>query len=143
MSEEERVISTYTRVCVLVLFPLSNGGRQSLPYQCICIQMYIFVYSIIKCTRQCQCLNIWFIYFRQKGEPLPSLPVPQLETTMQKYLAQVEAICPSHLDKCKLLVKAFLAGPGPKLQQQLLEHQQTTINWVNLLNFIILWLILQ
>ncbi|KAK0161527.1 hypothetical protein PV327_009986 [Microctonus hyperodae] len=66
-----------------------------------------------------------------KGEPLPSLPVPQLETTMQKYLAQVEAICPSHLDKCKMLVKAFLAGPGPKLQQQLLERQQTTINWVN------------
>ncbi|KAK0084887.1 hypothetical protein PV325_006187 [Microctonus aethiopoides] len=65
----------------------------------------------------------------EKGEPLPSLPVPQLETTMQKYLAQVEAICPSHLDKCKLLVKAFLAGPGPKLQQQLLERQQTTINW--------------
>ncbi|KAK0097697.1 hypothetical protein PV326_014405 [Microctonus aethiopoides] len=68
--------------------------------------------------------------YARKGEPLPSLPVPQLETTMQKYLAQVEAICPSHLDKCKLLVKAFLAGPGPKLQQQLLERQQTTINWM-------------
>ncbi|XP_043290100.1 choline O-acetyltransferase [Venturia canescens] len=48
---------------------------------------------------------------------------------MQKYLAQVEAISPAHLDRCRSLVKSFLAGAGPKLQQHLLERRQTTVNW--------------
>ncbi|KAH0554960.1 hypothetical protein KQX54_014165 [Cotesia glomerata] len=66
----------------------------------------------------------------QKDEPLPSLPVPHLETTMQKYLAQVEAISPTHLDRARILVRQFLSGPGPKLQQKLLERRQTTANWL-------------
>ncbi|XP_014205152.1 choline O-acetyltransferase [Copidosoma floridanum] len=64
-----------------------------------------------------------------RGESLPSLPVPHLETTMQKYLAQVEAVAPSHLDRTRTLVRAFLAGPGPKLQQRLLERRQQLDNW--------------
>lgn len=67
----------------------------------------------------------------QKDEPLPSLPVPQLETTMQKYLAQVETVAPNHLDKTRSLVRAFLAGQGPKLQQRLLERRQNVENWVS------------
>lgn len=69
----------------------------------------------------------------QKGDPLPSLPVPELEVTMQKYLAQVEAVAPSHLDQTRTLVKAFLAGSGPKLQQRLLERRQNVVNWVSTL----------
>ncbi|XP_033210591.1 choline O-acetyltransferase [Belonocnema kinseyi] len=48
---------------------------------------------------------------------------------MQKYLAQVEAVAPTHLEKTRSLVKSFLAGPGPKLQQRLLERRQKTVNW--------------
>lgn len=64
-----------------------------------------------------------------KAEPLPNLPVPHLETTMQKYLAQVEVIAPNHLERTRSLVKGFLAGSGPKLQQRLLERRQKTTNW--------------
>ncbi|XP_071637509.1 choline O-acetyltransferase isoform X3 [Temnothorax longispinosus] len=64
-----------------------------------------------------------------KEEALPSLPVPDLETTLQKYLAQVETITPSHLEKTRSLVRAFLSGPGPKLQQRLLERRQKVTNW--------------
>ncbi|XP_001605246.2 choline O-acetyltransferase isoform X2 [Nasonia vitripennis] len=64
-----------------------------------------------------------------RDEPLPSLPVPNLECTMQKYLAQVEAVAPNHLDRTRNLVRAFLAGPGPKLQQRLLERRQKVDNW--------------
>ncbi|XP_076243801.1 choline acetyltransferase [Calliopsis andreniformis] len=48
---------------------------------------------------------------------------------MQKYLAQVEVIAPNHLEKTRSLVKAFLSGPGPKLQQRLLERKQQKTNW--------------
>ncbi|XP_063987052.1 choline O-acetyltransferase [Diachasmimorpha longicaudata] len=48
---------------------------------------------------------------------------------MQKYLAQVEAITPRHLDKSRHLARAFQSGPGPKLQQRLLERRQEKINW--------------
>ncbi|KYN22541.1 Choline O-acetyltransferase, partial [Trachymyrmex cornetzi] len=66
---------------------------------------------------------------RFKEEALPSLPVPDLETTLQKYLAQVEAITPNHLEKTRSLVRAFLSGPGPKLQQRLFERRQKVTNW--------------
>ncbi|XP_017752480.1 PREDICTED: peroxisomal carnitine O-octanoyltransferase-like, partial [Eufriesea mexicana] len=65
----------------------------------------------------------------RKEATLPSLPVPDLEPTLQKYLAQVEAIAPQHLPKTRSLVKAFLSGPGPKLQQRLLERRQKMTNW--------------
>ncbi|KYN40547.1 Peroxisomal carnitine O-octanoyltransferase [Trachymyrmex septentrionalis] len=66
-----------------------------------------------------------------KEVALPSLPVPDLETTLQKYLAQVEAITPNHLEKTRSLVRAFLSGPGPKLQQRLFERRQKVTNWVS------------
>ncbi|XP_043520499.1 peroxisomal carnitine O-octanoyltransferase-like [Frieseomelitta varia] len=64
-----------------------------------------------------------------KEATLPTLPVPDLESTLQKYLAQVEVIAPNHLPKTRSLVKAFLSGPGPKLQQRLLERRQKMTNW--------------
>ncbi|XP_011505793.1 PREDICTED: choline O-acetyltransferase [Ceratosolen solmsi marchali] len=66
---------------------------------------------------------------RKKDEALPTLPVPCLEATMQKYLAQVEAVAPNYLEKTRNLVKAFLTGPGPKLQQRLIERSQKVTNW--------------
>ncbi|XP_046737810.1 choline O-acetyltransferase isoform X1 [Diprion similis] len=62
-------------------------------------------------------------------EDLPKLPVPDLESTMQKYLAQVEVIAPKCWEKTQSIVKSFLAGPGPKLQQRLLDRREQTINW--------------
>lgn len=73
-----------------------------------------------------------FLLFLLQKEPLPNLPVPDLETTMQKYLAQVEVVAPNHLDKTRSLVKSFLSGPGPKLQQLLLERRQNVTNWVSI-----------
>lgn len=67
----------------------------------------------------------------QKEATLPNLPVPDLESTLQKYLTQVEVIAPNHLPKTRNLVKAFLSGPGPKLQQRLLERRQKVSNWVS------------
>ncbi|KOC71054.1 Histone-lysine N-methyltransferase SETMAR [Habropoda laboriosa] len=66
-----------------------------------------------------------------KEATLPTLPVPDLESTLQKYLAQVEAVAPHHLPKTRSLVKAFLSGPGPKLQQRLVERRQKMTNWVS------------
>ncbi|XP_035736541.1 choline O-acetyltransferase-like isoform X3 [Vespa mandarinia] len=66
---------------------------------------------------------------KKRVEPLPSLPVPDLETTMQKYLAQVEVITPNHLEKTRSLVRGFLSGSGPKLQQYLLERRHKMNNW--------------
>ncbi|KAG7211835.1 hypothetical protein KM043_011059 [Ampulex compressa] len=65
----------------------------------------------------------------KKDEPLPNLPVPDLESTLQKYLAQVEVVAPNHLERTRSLVRAFLSGPGPKLQQRLLERRQKMTNW--------------
>ncbi|XP_076647691.1 choline acetyltransferase isoform X1 [Halictus rubicundus] len=65
----------------------------------------------------------------KKEETLPILPVPSLEVTMQKYLAQVEVIAPNHLEKTRNMVRAFLSGPGPKLQQRLVERKQKMTNW--------------
>ncbi|XP_068967214.1 choline O-acetyltransferase isoform X1 [Bombus flavifrons] len=65
----------------------------------------------------------------RKEATLPNLPVPDLESTLQKYLTQVEVIAPNHLPKTRSLVKAFLSGPGPKLQQRLLERRQKVSNW--------------
>ncbi|XP_012137207.2 choline acetyltransferase isoform X1 [Megachile rotundata] len=48
---------------------------------------------------------------------------------MQKYLTQVEVVAPDHLEKNRTLVRAFLSGPGPKLQQRLLERKQKVNNW--------------
>ncbi|XP_034936832.1 choline O-acetyltransferase [Chelonus insularis] len=48
---------------------------------------------------------------------------------MQKYLKQVEAVCPNHLERSKVLVNSFLSGPGPKLQHHLLERRQKMVNW--------------
>ncbi|XP_076669809.1 choline acetyltransferase isoform X2 [Andrena cerasifolii] len=48
---------------------------------------------------------------------------------MQKYLTQVEVVAPNHLEKTRSLVRAFLSGPGPKLQQRLLERRQQMTNW--------------
>ncbi|CAK9796685.1 Peroxisomal carnitine O-octanoyltransferase [Anthophora quadrimaculata] len=67
----------------------------------------------------------------RKEVTLPTLPVPDLESTLQKYLAQVEAVAPNHLPKTRSLVKAFLSGPGPKLQQRLVERRQKMTNWVS------------
>ncbi|XP_066591716.1 choline O-acetyltransferase isoform X2 [Prorops nasuta] len=69
------------------------------------------------------------VYYFKREQLLPNLPVPDLEFTMQKYLAQVEVLAPKHLDKTRILVKNFLAGNGPKLQQRLLERRQKTANW--------------
>ncbi|XP_043486009.1 choline O-acetyltransferase isoform X1 [Polistes fuscatus] len=48
---------------------------------------------------------------------------------MQKYLAQVEVIVPNHLEKTRTLVRGFLSGSGPKLQQHLLERRHKMANW--------------
>ncbi|CAL7935981.1 unnamed protein product [Xylocopa violacea] len=66
----------------------------------------------------------------RKETTLPKLPVPDLESTLQKYLAQVEVVAPNCLPKTRSLVRAFLAGPGPKLQQRLLERRQKVPNWI-------------
>lgn len=67
---------------------------------------------------------------------LPRLPVPDLERTVNKYLATLQPLLTnSQLEYTKSLVQTFVApdGPGPKVQAQLLYRQQRMDNWVIIL----------
>ena len=65
---------------------------------------------------------------------MPKLPVPDLQTTMDKYLACLQSIAKSddnfmHVEK---LIHEFCQkdGMGPKLQNILLERAKDRDNWV-------------
>lgn len=62
---------------------------------------------------------------------LPSLPVPKLNQTLEKYIASVQP----HLNEQELkttldVVKKFENGIGKKLQELLVEKAKNTDNWL-------------
>jgi hypothetical protein len=65
---------------------------------------------------------------------LPKLPVPSLEQTLERYLATVKPIVSeAQYDRTRAMLKAFGSsnGPGPRLQEKLLQLREETDNWVS------------
>uniref|UniRef100_A0A6P6YDD7 Carnitine O-acetyltransferase-like n=1 Tax=Dermatophagoides pteronyssinus TaxID=6956 RepID=A0A6P6YDD7_DERPT len=76
-------------------------------------------------------------------EDLPTLPIPDLEKTMERYLDGLESVIQSTLqmEQTRLIVKDFLYGnndnndddhsEGKRLQKLLIEYAKQTDNWVS------------
>lgn len=69
----------------------------------------------------------------QMQSKLPSLPIPELEATLSKYLVTIKPFCTSdeQFENQKLLCEEFIKTSGPLLQQRLLEYARTTRNWMS------------
>lgn len=68
--------------------------------------------------------------FERQSE-LPKLPIPKLEDTAKRYLASLEAIQGEEEHKqTREVVKRFLEGEGPKLQQQLQEYSESRVSYI-------------
>jgi len=66
---------------------------------------------------------------------LPKLPVPSLEQTLERYLATVKPIVnEGQYERTRAMVKAFGSsnGPGPRLQEKLLQLREERDNWVSM-----------
>lgn len=70
-------------------------------------------------------------YSEQKQ--LPSLPIPQLEKTLHKYLQTIKPFCASdeQFEKQKLLCSEFSRNGGPELQNRLIEYANGKRNWLS------------
>ncbi|VDN39027.1 unnamed protein product, partial [Dibothriocephalus latus] len=67
-------------------------------------------------------------------KPLPRLPVPELRTTLNRYLGVVAPIVDEEaLKHTRQLVNEFArsGGEGEELQAALQAHAKTLINWVS------------
>jgi hypothetical protein len=65
---------------------------------------------------------------------LPKLPVPNLEQTLERYLATIKPIVSdSQYERMKVMVKGFgsSTGQGPRLQEKLLQLREEHDNWVS------------
>lgn len=87
--------------------------------------MYFFLFHSLHC-----------IHFQAAA--LPKLPVPSLETTLEKYEKTLQPLLnDASRERLKNLIEKFggSGGLGPKLQLYLLQKQQKTDNWVSRENF--------
>ena len=67
----------------------------------------------------------------QYQDELPSLPVPSLESTLEKYLKSCEPLAtPEEMEHTRALVEDFKRGAGPKLQEILEQRQEEKRNWI-------------
>lgn len=69
--------------------------------------------------------------FAQQSK-LPSLVVPELGTTLGKYLQTIKPYCKDSMElkRQKLLCKDFADNMGPVLQDRLVEYSSTRRNWM-------------
>ncbi|KAH9512894.1 hypothetical protein Btru_036944 [Bulinus truncatus] len=70
--------------------------------------------------------------FSPRQHPLPKLPVPDLQGTMEKYLNFIKTVVtPQDYVRTKYIVDEFIKpdGTGQVLQEQLLKRQQCMDNW--------------
>lgn len=67
-----------------------------------------------------------------KQEDMPSLPVPELKSTLDKYLKSIKPYCNSESDyeKQVQLCYQFLSNQGPTLQERLLSYSMERRNWM-------------
>ncbi|XP_071096244.1 carnitine O-acetyltransferase-like [Haliotis cracherodii] len=65
-------------------------------------------------------------------EPLPRLPVPTIEQTLQTYLRAVRPLLSdAEYSHTLELVQRFKQSPGPRLQLMLEERAANTVNWLS------------
>ncbi|GFS06517.1 choline O-acetyltransferase [Elysia marginata] len=72
--------------------------------------------------------------FLRRKHALPKLPVPELQSTLDKYLSLIRTVVsPSEYARTKRIVEQFLkpGGQGDLLQEYLLQRQHGTDNWAN------------
>lgn len=65
---------------------------------------------------------------------LPKLPVPSLEQTLERYQATVKPIVSdAQYERTRTMLKTFGSsnGPGPRLQEKLLQLREEKDNWVS------------
>ncbi|CCF57524.1 hypothetical protein KAFR_0C05330 [Kazachstania africana CBS 2517] len=69
----------------------------------------------------------------QNQAQLPSLPIPDLKVTLNKYLKTIEPFINSseELEQQKLLIQNFLQGMGPILQNRLIQFSNDKRNWLS------------
>ncbi|KOG97309.1 carnitine O-acetyltransferase CAT2 [Saccharomyces eubayanus] len=68
-----------------------------------------------------------------KQQDLPSLPVPELNSTLDKYLQTIRPFCNDveTFERQQLLCKDFLENMGPVLQNRLMEYSSDKRNWMS------------
>jgi carnitine O-acetyltransferase len=72
---------------------------------------------------QSSCSSVGSITYGSQGQ-LPRLPVPTLEATLEKLPKVLEALQDEQeREETKRVVKEFLTGPGPVLQQALIDYE--------------------
>lgn len=75
------------------------------------------------------CVTTSYIFIFQTK--LPKLPVPLLERTTKLYLETLKPILnEKQYEHARKLVADFTSGPGPMLQEILLERREEHDNWV-------------
>ncbi|XP_072042029.1 peroxisomal carnitine O-octanoyltransferase-like isoform X1 [Amphiura filiformis] len=67
----------------------------------------------------------------QLEDTLPSLPVPPLDKTLQRYLASAEPVLtPDEYQKTAQIVSDFEKGVGKQLHEKLVQKANTSRNWM-------------
>lgn len=67
----------------------------------------------------------------QNEDILPSLPLPELKQTLDKYLDSVRPhVTEEEFNETERIVKEFENGVGKRLQEKLLKRAQQMRNWV-------------
>lgn len=67
----------------------------------------------------------------QRQADLPSLPVPDLESTAAKLLRSIRALATDEeFEHAEASVKEFVSGVGPELQAVLVERARDSRNWL-------------
>ncbi|CAH02682.1 carnitine O-acetyltransferase CAT2 [Kluyveromyces lactis] len=67
-----------------------------------------------------------------KQQDMPSLPIPELKSTLDKYLKSIKPFCQTdaEYEKQIQLCYSFLSDQGPALQERLLSYSQERRNWM-------------
>lgn len=99
------------------------------------LQFLFFMSLCRSCLSQQICSYVSPHAFRLiSTQDLPKVPVPDLHSTLERYLAGLKAVIPvAQYEQTKLTVDEFLKpnGEGEKLQKLLTEYANEKENWVS------------
>lgn len=87
--------------------------------------------------------GLFILMYNCSQKPLPKLPVPELRTTLTRYLGVVAPIVDEETFKrTRRLVHDFIrsGGEGDELQAELKAYAKTQVNWVRRVYCLCWWL---